>query len=82
MQRVSAENENPLIVECRSCGHREYAEFLISPNVFFDDKEVGFRRVVVCREGGKARADEVRALRKLNQELGSLSMSEAARRIG
>lgn len=54
MQRVSAENENPLIVECRICVLREYAEFLISPDIFTDDKEVEFWRMVVCREGGKA----------------------------
>jgi hypothetical protein len=82
MQRVSVQNESPLIVECRSCAHREYAEVLISPNGFFDNKKVEYRRVVVCRESEKAKVWEVRALRKLKPEFGGLPMNEAVRRIG
>lgn len=81
MQRISAEGESPLVVECPSCSHREYAEFQISPEGFFDDVEVEYRRVVVVREGKKGRADEVRALRKLKPELGALPITEAAVRI-
>ena len=31
MKRVSAPNTGPLIVECQSCGHREYAEVQVPP---------------------------------------------------
>jgi len=31
MLRISEENSSPLIVECRECGHREYAEIQITP---------------------------------------------------
>lgn len=51
MQRVSLQNESPLIVECQFCAHREYAEVLLSPDDFFDNKIVEYRRVVV-RGGG------------------------------
>ena len=81
MQRVSVEKESPLIMECQTCAHREYAEILISPHGFIDNEGVEYSRVVVRREGEKAKAEEVRALRKLNQELGSLPMNEAAKRI-
>lgn len=30
MKRISAENQSPLIMECPSCKHREYAEIQIS----------------------------------------------------
>ena len=82
MQRVSEENESPLIMECQACAHREYAEILISPRGFIEDGRVEYMRVIVRREGKKAKAEEVRALRNLNPELGSLPMSEAAKRIG
>ncbi len=82
MKRVSKKNMSPLIMECQICAHREYAEIQISPNGFFDNKRMEYSRVVVRREGNKVTAEEVRALRKLDQDLGSLPMGEAAKRIG
>ncbi len=82
MKRVSKENMSPLIMECQTCAHREYAEIQISPKGFFGNKSVEYSRVVVRREGNKATAEEVRALRKLDQDLGSLPMGEAVKRIG
>ena len=82
MERVSEENTSPLIVECQSCGHREWAEAQIPPPWPADNSDVEYRRVVVDRTGDQAQAEEIRALRKLNQELGSLPVKEAAKRIG
>ena len=80
MERVSPENTSPLIVECQSCGHQEWAEIQVPPPWPAGDME--YRRVVFDRSGDQARAEEIRALRKLNQELGSLPVKEAAKRIG
>jgi len=80
MKRISPENTSPMIMECQSCGHQEWAEIQVPPPWPAGDME--YRRVVVDRAGDQARAEEIRALRKLNQELGSLPMKEAAKRIG
>jgi len=81
MQRVSEENESPLIMECRDCSHREHAEVQISPDDFFDNNEPEYRRVLVYREDDKTNAKEVRGLRKLIPELGGLPMTAAIKRI-
>lgn len=81
MQRVSEENENPVIMECSSCYHREHAEIQATPEFNFENVEIGCKRVVVCRVSKKTSAKEVRALRSLSSGLASLSMTEAIKRI-
>ncbi len=82
MERVSAENTSPLIAECQHCGHRELAEVHFSPPWPPDKRSVKYTRVVVYKAEGKAEAEEIRELRKLNQELSRLPMNETAKRIG
>jgi DNA-directed RNA polymerase subunit M/transcription elongation factor TFIIS len=38
MQQISAKNQSPLIMQCRQCGYKEYAEIQISPQAFFGEK--------------------------------------------
>lgn len=47
-----------------------------------DKRGVEYARVIVYKADGQAKAEEIRALRKLNQELGRLPVNEAAKRIG
>ena len=82
MERVSAANMSPLIMECEICGHREWAEIQISPPWPIDKKGTEYARVIVYRTEGPAIAKEIRALRKLNQKIGRLPMHEAAKKIG
>jgi len=81
MERISKENESPLIMECRTCAHREHTEIQVSPGDFFANEEVVYRRVVVCREDEQAKAAEVQALRRLIPDLGELAMSETVKRV-
>ena len=81
MQRVSEENESPVIMECSACAHREHAEIQATPELNIDNVEIGCKRVVVCRELKKTSAKEVRALRSLCSDLASLPMIEAIKRI-
>ena len=81
MARVSPENTSPLITECHDCGHREWAEVHFSPPWPPDQRAAEYARVVVYIAEGRAKAEEIQALRKLNQELGMLPMNEAAKRI-
>lgn len=80
MEQVSSENTSPLIVECQHCGHREWAEIQVPPP--WPPRDTEYVRVVVSREKGQARAREIQAFRRLNQELAGLPMGEAAERIG
>lgn len=81
MKRVSPVDQSPLIMECQGCGHREWAEIQVPPPWPGDDRSVEYKRVVVYRAGGPAKAEEVRALRKLSAELNRLPMAEAAKRV-
>jgi hypothetical protein len=82
MKRVSPANTSPLIMECKRCGHREWAEIQVPPPWGIDKKELEYKRVVVYRTEGPKKVKEIRALRKLNEELGRLPADEAAKRIG
>ncbi len=64
MKQVSSEDVSPLIVECWHCGHREYAEIHVPPP--WPPAESAEYRVVVNRKEGPAKAEQVRALRKLS----------------
>lgn len=68
-------------MDCRTCGHQEHAEIHIGPEDFFDEQESEFRRVLIYRQGEKATAAEIQAIRKLVPEPGRLPMHEAVRRI-
>ena len=81
MERVSPANTSPLIMECQSCGLRQWAEIQIPPPWGIDKKEVEYKRVVVYRAEGPAKAKEIQALRKLNEELGKLPADKAANKI-
>ena len=81
MEQVSAENKSPLIMECRSCNHREHAEFQVPPEDFSDRNEMVYCRVVACRTSEKASKDEIKALRILIPDLGDLPIIEATRQI-
>lgn len=81
MKRISTENTSPLITECLHCGHREWAEIHFSPPWLPDKKGMEYARVVIYKEEGKVRKEEIKALRKINPELRNLSMHEAAKRI-
>lgn len=81
MHQVSPPDQSPLIMECRACGHQEQAEIHIGPEGFFAGQELEYRRVLIYRQGEKATAAEVQAIRKLVPELGRLPMHEAVRRI-
>jgi len=81
MQRVSEENQSPVIMACSACAHREHAETQATPEFNFENVEIGCRRVVVCRGSKKTSAKEVRALRSLCADLASLPMTEAIKRI-
>ncbi|MCP4289974.1 MAG: hypothetical protein GY792_37100 [Gammaproteobacteria bacterium] len=80
MKQVSPPDSSPLIMECRRCHHREYAEILVPPP--WSSVEQTAYRLVVHRAEGPAKAPEVRALRKLRQELRNLPVHVAAERIG
>ncbi len=82
MERVSPANKSPLIMECQSCGLRQLAEIQVPPPWGIDKKGVEYTRVVVYRVEGPAKAKEIQALRKLNEELGRLPAEKAAKRIG
>jgi hypothetical protein len=82
MKRVSPANTSPLIMECKRCGHREWAEIHVPPPWGKDKKRVEYTRVVVYRAKGPAKAKEIQALRNLNEDLGRLPVDEAAKRIG
>jgi len=80
MKQVSPPDVSPVIVECRRCHHREYAEILVPPP--WSPVEQTAYRVIVHRTEGPAKAQEVRAFRKLSQELQSLPVHVAAEQIG
>ncbi|MFC1580267.1 hypothetical protein ACFL4N_05080 [Thermodesulfobacteriota bacterium] len=82
MERVSPENTSPLIMECRLCSHREWAEIQVSPTWAPVQRDMAYARVVVTRIESQAGAGEIQALRELNQEIAALPMDEAAKRIG
>jgi hypothetical protein len=82
MKRVSPVDTSPLIMECKKCGHREWAEIQVPPPWSGDDKGVEYKRVVVYRAEGPTQAEEIQALRKLSEELRRLPATEAAQRIG
>jgi len=81
MKRVSPADTSPLIMECKRCGHREWAEIQVPPPWGINKKELEYKRVVVYRTEGPAKAKEILALRKLNEELGKLPADEAAKKI-
>jgi hypothetical protein len=80
MKQVSPPDVSPVIMECRRCHHREYAEILVPPP--WSPVEQTAYRVIVHRTAGPAKAPEVRAFRKLSQELRSLPVHVAAEQIG
>ena len=82
MQTVSKENASPLVVQCQACGHREYAEVQFPGPDFPPIPEVEYRHVLVYRNGEKASAAEIQALRKLNRKMAGLPMHQAVKRIG
>jgi rRNA maturation protein Nop10 len=60
MKRISPANTSPLIMECKRCGHREWAEIQVPPPWGIDKKEMEYKRVVVHRTeawGLKARLE-------------------------
>lgn len=81
MQRVTGENQSPLIVECRLCSHREYAEINISPEHFFDCVKPERRRLMVKRKGNKTLVEEVRALRSLHKKFEEMPMNKAVMEV-
>lgn len=81
MERISDENASPLIVECLNCGHREYAEIHVSPPWDIDQQELKHASVVVFRPEGRITAEQIHALRELNQDLSYLPVKEAATKI-
>jgi hypothetical protein len=81
MQRVSPVDKSPLIMECQGCGHREWAEIQVPPPWRGDERGVEYKRVVVYRAEGPAKAEELQALRKLSEELGTLPVAEAAKTV-
>jgi len=80
MKQVSAPDTSPLIMECRRCGHREYAEIHVPAP--WSPVEQTVYRLVVHRTKGPAKAEEVKDFRKLSPELRSLPVHMAAQRIG
>ena len=82
MECVSAENTSPLTMACKDCGHSEWAEVQISPPWPINESSTGQTRVVVYKKKGQAKTAVIRALRKLDPELGKLSMDGATKRIG
>jgi hypothetical protein len=82
MKRVSPVDTSPLIMECKKCGHREWAEIQVPPPWPGNDNGVEYKRVVVYRAEGPGKSEEIQALRKLSEELRRLPVTEAAQRIG
>lgn len=80
MKQVSPPDTSPVIMECRRCQHREYAEILV-PQPWAPVVQTEYR-LVVHRTPGPAKAPEVKAFRKLSQELRSLPVHVAAEQIG
>ncbi len=80
MRRASPPDTSPVIMECRRCHHREYAEILVPAP--WSPVEQGAYRVIVHRNQGPAAAQEVKAFRKLSRELRSLPIDAVAEYIG
>ncbi len=81
MKRISPEDSSPLVVECKKCGHQEWAEIQVPPPWSGDNKGEAESRVVVYKNAGKIEAKVAMALRKANEDLGSLPVNEAIKRI-
>lgn len=73
---ISLPDTSPVIMECPKCGHREYAEILLSPPwPPVSDKELN-NRILIHRKVGPASAHELKALRQLHPDFKSLTIDD------
>lgn len=81
MKCITDKNKSPLIMECQECKHREWAEIQIPPPWPPADMDFQYVRVVVYKKPGEIGIKDVQAFRKLSEELGSVSIAEAVKRV-